>query len=165
VDSDDGAFFMEYKDFLKQFNYLYVCRIPPETFVSPSIRGEWSRKQGSCGGMHLNHTFVSNPQFHLGIIGTNNVAYGSDSVRVLISLRLENEPPAMDESESKQLNPVCLYVCKANVSSDGGTPKAVLNNSDLTVVAQSSCAKIFRGMVVGKCVYTMVINHTIFRLC
>ena len=97
VNRDDGAFWMCVEDYVKQFNYLYVCRVPiqegfmkeisaiPKDFDPKKIKEEGSnqyivfdKRGGACewnqsqyqnagGQQYFKETFLNNPQFRLTI--------------------------------------------------------------------------------------------------
>lgn len=130
VNSDDGQFWMSFDDYLKQFKYLYVCRIPPEN-EPVSIQGEWSKELDNCGGHMKLTTFFKNPQYKLTVpkIGPT---------RVLIEIQLEKEP---DTSDPKKLSGIGLYVFKSE--SNKPITKIPTNGA----IGESLFKKVFRESV------------------
>jgi hypothetical protein len=147
VDIDDGIFFMEYSDFIKQFNYLYLCRIPMDKFISPSIKGEWDRNEHTCGGMFRDENrdaFCRNPQFYLCIVGDRNIQYVESDIRLIVSITLCDAPTSLDSIKEK--NPICLYVVKPKKPMNGN-PKPILRYNDLIIVSTSLCKQTYRDCI------------------
>lgn len=127
--SDDGQFWMCFEDYLEQFKYLYVCRVPPDCDTI-KLESEW---KGETAGGHIRiaTTFCDNPQFKLTVpkIGPT---------RVFIELQLHNLP---DESDESKLSGVGLYVFK----SEGDRPLRTIPKEGS--IAQSPFKKLFRDSV------------------
>lgn len=122
---------MCYRDFLKQFKYLYVCRVPP-TKYQLSISGEWSKELNNCGGfIKLQHTFFKNPQYQLILPEIGHTT-------VFISIQLDN-PPDLDKIGKK--NPVGVYVFKND------SRRRLLQMPEEGVIAQTGFKKLYRDAV------------------
>jgi len=81
VDADDGTFFMEWKDFCKEFNRLYTVRLMTDTvgeaWHRADVSGEW--KGPAAGGCINNPTWNKNPQF--------KVTFSKPNQKVFLSLQ------------------------------------------------------------------------------
>lgn len=63
---DDGSFWIEYKDFVVQYNKIYLCRlIDDKKWKKFVFGGKW--RGALAGGCANNKTWVNNPQFRLDV--------------------------------------------------------------------------------------------------
>eukprot|EP01080_Neovahlkampfia_damariscottae_P010187 gene10187-2606_t len=129
--SDDGQFWMNMDDYYEQFKYLYLCRIPCDSFCK-TLKGEWSLKYDNCGGhIRFIDTFFKNPQYQL-------IVPKIGPTRIYIGIKLENEPNEKDDN----LSGICIYIFK-NKSND---PLISLPTED-GCLAKSSLKKLYRDTV------------------
>ncbi len=133
VNRDDGSFWMEMGDFMKEFGHLYVCKLPVANF-STFIKGDWSIERGNAGG-HLQYatTFFNNPQYQLYI--PREAEY--EETRVMISIQLDKSP-----NTNQKPNPVGLYLLLNNKSSK--RLLQVPNVEDGGLISFTSLRKVFR---------------------
>lgn len=63
---DDGTFWIEYSEFVREYNKIYLCRlIDDKQYKKFVFRSQW--KGQTAGGCANNKTWVNNPQFKLEV--------------------------------------------------------------------------------------------------
>uniref|UniRef100_T1IP60 Calpain catalytic domain-containing protein n=1 Tax=Strigamia maritima TaxID=126957 RepID=T1IP60_STRMM len=73
VNRDDGEFWMEFRDFVRNFHAVEICNLtadalvdPPKTWSTSIVHGQWV-KDHSAGGRLRYDTFWKNPQIRLRV--------------------------------------------------------------------------------------------------
>lgn len=84
---NDGNWWMEFKDFVANYNKVYLCKIFPSTWSQYSINGEWLQSNNTAGGPYpaseitqkgeevkethvkfdTNDKWFNNPQFRISV--------------------------------------------------------------------------------------------------
>ncbi|XP_043914833.1 calpain-13-like [Protopterus annectens] len=99
---EDGEFWMSFKDFKEQFNYLHICALCMD-FFQPDRKSNWSsvlhrdawHKGNTAGGCQNNETFWMNPQYKITVTEDNWLANQGQSCNVIVSLM--QKPRKKDE--------------------------------------------------------------------
>lgn len=62
---DDGTFWMNWKDFMEQFDQVFLCMDFPDTWEGRGFKGEWKSgdEVSGAGGMPKFKSFPNNPQY------------------------------------------------------------------------------------------------------
>uniref|UniRef100_A0A6B2KYH0 Calpain catalytic domain-containing protein n=1 Tax=Arcella intermedia TaxID=1963864 RepID=A0A6B2KYH0_9EUKA len=122
---DDGTFFMEFSDFCKQFNKLYVLRI-----LTDEIGTQWKRYEfksewagPSAGGCPNFDTWSKNPQYHVRVPETS---------KVFVSLR---QPCMRLKSKYKPTYPKALGFCVFVKGDSSPDPKVRRGPTDLVCLS------------------------------
>jgi hypothetical protein len=109
--SDDGTFWIQWEDFIRQYSKLYVVRLYEDSFV-PAGTEPWDKKAASgswsgssAGGCMNNPTWPENPQYGFRLLG----APGKRS-RVFIHLSQDDVRPQGGKGFTKALG---FYVLRA----------------------------------------------------
>lgn len=69
VDKDDGEFWIQFSDLIREFAQIYICRVLTldKGWVKAQVFGSWEKGR-TAGGCSNNHdTFGNNPQFFLTV--------------------------------------------------------------------------------------------------
>lgn len=121
--SDDGKFWIALQDFLKEFNYFYVCKQPMPNSSICQMEDAWSNDAPSGGQIQYEETFFNNPQYHLYI----PAEVQATSATCLITIQLLNKKNhvyiylynyiVLQQDKDSKPNPVGLYVFKNEASS------------------------------------------------
>eukprot|EP00976_Prorocentrum_cordatum_P009918 198749-Prorocentrum_minimum.AAC.2 len=90
---DDGTFWIEYGDFVREFNKLFVCRLFPPSWHQLTIKGAWVGK--TAGGSpfqkgRISGTWCNNPQYHLTVTRSCEMVISLMQVR---PLQTPSRPP------------------------------------------------------------------------
>jgi len=75
-DADDGAFWMEFADFTKHFEDIYVCRFfEAPTWRSLEIPGRWRKADKTAGGCTNFASVQTSPQFLVTVNQKTNINF------------------------------------------------------------------------------------------
>lgn len=121
VISDDGEFWMSFKDFVANFSKLEICSLGPDTVTGDSSKryemtshqGSWRRRLNAGGCLNNRNTFWTNPQFRVTVIDADE--YDDDDTGSLIIALLQKER----RSVGSELLTIGYAIYKLN-SSKGG---------------------------------------------
>lgn len=111
VNQEDGCFLMNFSEFLRIFNKLFICIDFPPSYIGFRAHGKWIKNRES-GGLPISGTvaefrsFPNNPQYYLKL---------NDKKKVFINL-LQNDGRINGESFpfSNSNKKICLLVCKTD---------------------------------------------------
>mmetsp|Transcript_5363 Transcript_5363/g.13308 ORF Transcript_5363/g.13308 Transcript_5363/m.13308 type:complete len:731 (-) Transcript_5363:186-2378(-) len=108
ADADDGSFWMEYADFAKYFNRVWMVRMADDQWTRWSVRSEW--RDMTAGGSVSYVSWVHNYQWRL------RVKPGSKPARVFITVTVPDAPTVItlaEEGEEGKPSPVALTYSNA----------------------------------------------------
>eukprot|EP00741_Cyanophora_paradoxa_P015979 tig00000042_g15425.t1 len=116
-DEEDGAFWMEYRDFLLNYNTVYVCRLFPSDWSGMRVIGRFEKDMAGGSPAKGNAEWVKNRQYHLSVKSRG-------PVKAVINLC---QPDVRILGQAKFPLPFAFFICKLARAGERVSNKAALN--------------------------------------
>eukprot|EP00741_Cyanophora_paradoxa_P020672 tig00021289_g19953.t1 len=117
-DEEDGAFWMEYRDFLRNYNTVYVCRLFPSDWSGMRVVGRFEGEMAGGSPAKGNADWVKNRQYRLSVKSMG-------PVKAVISLC---QPDARILGQPKKFPlPFAFFVCRLSHPGERVSNVAALN--------------------------------------
>ncbi|XP_066536489.1 calpain-1 catalytic subunit [Hoplias malabaricus] len=113
--SEDGEFWMSFRDFLQEFSRLEICNLTADALEASQVKkwstslynGEWRRGSTAGGCRNFPATFWINPQFKVNL--TNPDKAGSSSCSFLVALMQKDRRKKRKEGQDMETIGFAIY--------------------------------------------------------
>uniref|UniRef100_A0AAR2M194 Calpain-1 catalytic subunit n=1 Tax=Pygocentrus nattereri TaxID=42514 RepID=A0AAR2M194_PYGNA len=113
--SEDGEFWMSFRDFLQEFSRLEICNLTADALEMSQVKkwstslyqGEWRRGSTAGGCRNFPATFWINPQFKINL--TNPDKVGSSDCSFLVALMQKDRRKKRKEGQDMETIGFAIY--------------------------------------------------------